>query len=317
MLYRRELGREDDALAGQAARRLGAAGRGALGRGDNSAAVRLLERATTLPSQASPGRLEFVMDLVLALMEGARFDDCRVWIDELATAEDERLSTYATVLDPMVAHMSGRGSLESGRDALARSVETFGRLEDERGLALARTVQGHAEWTACRAAAGAERYRAAITHAERAGLASLVNEALGNLCAIALFGPTPVDAAEAEIRALMKGTSGVGAQATALRALGRLAAIRGDVDEGRKLVEQGRATTLRRRLRLALRRERDGDGVRRRAGRRRRACRKHPARRTRAADRARGARVRVDRRRGPRQQPSSGSVATTRPRRRC
>jgi ATP/maltotriose-dependent transcriptional regulator MalT len=32
----------------------------------------------------------------------------------------------------------------------------------------------------------------------------------------------------------------VGAQATALRALGRLAAIRGDLDEGRKLVEQGR-----------------------------------------------------------------------------
>ena len=241
VLYRRELGREDDALAAQAARRLGAAGRGALGRGDNSAAERLLERATTLPSQASPGRLEFVMDLVLALMESARFDDCRVWIDELATAEDERLNTYATVLDPMVAHMSGRGSLESGRDALDRSVETFGRLGDERGLALARTVQGHVEWTACRAAAAAERYRAAITHAERAGLASLVNEALGNLCAIALFGPTPVDAAEAEIRALMKGTSGVGAQATALRALGRLAAIHGDVDEGRKLVEQGRA----------------------------------------------------------------------------
>ena len=241
VLYRRELGREDDALAAQAALRLGAAGRGALGRGDNSAAERLLERATTLPSQASPGRLDFVMDLVLALMESARFDDCRVWIDELATVEDERLNTYATVLDPLVAHMSGRGSLESGRDALARSVETFGRLGDERGLALARTVQGHAEWTACRAAAAAERYRAAIRHAERAGLASLVNEALGNLCAIAMFGPTPVDAAEAEIRELVKGTSGVGARATALRALGRLAAIRGDFDEGRKLVEEGRA----------------------------------------------------------------------------
>jgi class 3 adenylate cyclase/tetratricopeptide (TPR) repeat protein len=240
VLYRRELGREDDALSPQAARRLGAAGRGALGRGDNSAAVRLLERATTLPSQASPGRLEFVMDLVLALVESARFEDARVWIDELATAEDERLSTYATVLEPMVAHMSGTGSLESGRDALARSVETFGRLEDERGLALARTVQGHVEWTACRAAAAAERYRAAIRHAERAGLASLVNEALGNLCGIALFGPMPVDAAEAEIRALVKRTRSVGTQATALRALGRLAAIRGDVEEGRKLVEQGR-----------------------------------------------------------------------------
>ena len=50
-----------------------------------------------------------------------------------------------------------------------------------------------------------------------------------------------MDAAEAEIRELVKGTSGVGARATALRALGRLAAIRGDFDEGRKLVEEGRA----------------------------------------------------------------------------
>ena len=78
VLYRRELGREDDALAGQAARRLGAAGRGALGRGDNSAAVRLLERADDAPlPRPRRGRLEFVMDLVLALMESARFDDCR------------------------------------------------------------------------------------------------------------------------------------------------------------------------------------------------------------------------------------------------
>ena len=303
VLYRRELGREDDALAAQAARRLGAAGRGALGRGDNSAAERLLERATTLPSQASPGRLEFVMDLVLALMESARFDDCRVWIDELATVEDERLNTYATVLDPMVAHMSGRGSLESGRDALARSVETFGRLEDERGLALARTVQGHVEWTACRAAAAAERYRAAVRHAERAGLASLVNEALGNLCAIALFGPTPVDAAEAEIRTLVKGDERRG---SAGHRASRARPPRRDPRRLRRRPEARRArarATLRRRLRLALRRERDGEGVRRRASRRRRARRKHPARRTRGADRARGARVRVDRRGGPCQQP--------------
>jgi tetratricopeptide (TPR) repeat protein len=240
VLYRRELGREDDALAGQGARRLADAGRSAMARGDNAAAVRLLERATELPSRAAHVRLEFVPELVLALLESARFDDAQRLIDELKTVDDERLSLYATVLDPMVAHINGTGSLESGRDALARAVETFGRLGDERGLALAWTVQGHDEWTACRAAAGAERYRAAIPHAEKAGLTSLVDEALGNLCAIALFGPTPVAAAEAEIRVLVKRARGVGAQATALRALGRLAAIRGDLDEGRKLVDQGR-----------------------------------------------------------------------------
>lgn len=232
--------REDDALAGQAARRLGAAGRGALARGDNTAAVRLLERATKLPSQAAGGRLEFCPDLVLALVESARFDDARSYIDELATVDDERLRVYGTVLDPVVAHMSGTGSIEAGRPALAEGVEAFRRFGDERGLALARTMQGHDEWTACRATAAAERYRAAIAHAETAGLSSLVDEAIGNLCAIALFGPTPVDVAEAEIRTLLEHARGVGAQAAADRSLGRLAAIRGDFEAGRDLVQRGR-----------------------------------------------------------------------------
>ncbi|MBA3412494.1 MAG: AAA family ATPase [Actinobacteria bacterium] len=240
VLYRRELGREDDALAGQAARRLGVAGQSALGRGDNTAAERLLERATKVPSQAAKGRLEFVPDLVLALIERARFDDALAYIDELAASDDERLRVYGTVLSPVVAHIGGTGSIEAGRSALAEGVEAFRRLGDERGLALARTMQGHEEWTACRATAAAERYRAAMAHAETAGLWSLVNEAIGNLCGIALFGPTPVDAAEAEIRTLLKHARGVGPRAAACRSLGRLAAIRGDIEAGRELVRQGR-----------------------------------------------------------------------------
>ena len=61
VLYRRELGREDDAFAGHAARRLGAAGRGALGRGDNSAAVEATRTRHDAPLPASSGRLDFVM----------------------------------------------------------------------------------------------------------------------------------------------------------------------------------------------------------------------------------------------------------------
>ena len=140
------------------------------------------------------------------------------------------------VLKPVVSHIAGTGSIEAGRPALAEGVEAFRRLGDVRGLAVARTMQGHDEWTACRAAAAAEHYRAAIAHAESAGLWSLVNEAMGNLCAIALFGPTPVDAAEAEIRTLQKHARAVGPQAAARRALGRLAAIRGDIEAGRELV---------------------------------------------------------------------------------
>ena len=205
VLYRRELGREDDALAGRAARRLGVAGRERFGRGDNSAAERLLERATKLPSQAAEGRLEFVQDLVLALIESARFDDALAYIDELADGRRRASAHLRGVCSTRwCPHMAAPARSSPVAPRSPSRVETFRRLGDERGLALARTIQGHVEWTACRAAAAAERYRAAITHAESAGLVSLVNEALGNLCAIALFGPTPVDAAEAEIRALQK-----------------------------------------------------------------------------------------------------------------
>ena len=240
VLYRRELGREDDAFALQAARRLGAAGRGALARGDNTAAVRLLERATKLPSQAATGRLEFVPDLVLALLDSARFDDALSSIDELAATDDERLSMYATVLGPVVEHINGTGSIEAGRTALAEGVEAFGRFGDERGLAFARMMQGHDEWAACRAAAAAERYRSALAHAETAGLPSLVDQAIANLCATELYGPTVVDVAETEIRMLQAQARGVAAQAAADRSLGRLAAVRGDFETGRELVTQGR-----------------------------------------------------------------------------
>jgi class 3 adenylate cyclase/tetratricopeptide (TPR) repeat protein len=240
VLYRRELDRNDEELARAACARLGAAGRAALARGDNRAGAALIERAGSLVPHGADDRLQWLPDLALALMDMGRFAEGRSHLDELAAAGGERWPTYASVLRPMLNALSGTGSLEGGRAELAAAEETFERLEDHRGLALALVMQGHDEWTSCRADAAAEKYRRSISHAERAGNESLVQEAVGMLFSTGSFGPAPVDAAEREIRALLPRATGIAAEASASRALGRLAATRGDFDAARELMRQGR-----------------------------------------------------------------------------
>ena len=62
-LYKRELGQPDTNVADRAGERLAAAGRRALGRGDELAAAQLLQRALEL---TRPARLDVVLELDLA-----------------------------------------------------------------------------------------------------------------------------------------------------------------------------------------------------------------------------------------------------------
>ena len=244
VLYRQELALADGDLAARAAERLGKAGRSARGRGDNTAAARLLQRATTLLKEGDPRRLELIPDLTLALIDLGRLPDAQISVDELAAADEDRWRAYAGALSARLGALTGAGSYEASRPALATAVETFERLGDERGLALALLMQGDDEWSNARALVAAEKYRAAIPHAERAGDASLVDDAISTLCAIAAFGPTHIDEAERETQALLELAAGVVAETAVYRTLGRLAAIRGDIEEARELISRGREPLL-------------------------------------------------------------------------
>jgi class 3 adenylate cyclase/tetratricopeptide (TPR) repeat protein len=238
--YRRELGRDDAELARAACARLGTAGRAALARGDNRAGTALIERAVSLVPRSADDRLQWLPDLFLALMDMGRFADAGSHLDDLAGGGGEHWPTYARLLRPMLNALRGTGSLEEGRSEIAAAEEMFGRLQDDRGLALALMMQAHDEWTNCRADAAAEKYRRSMAHAERAGNESLVQEAVGMLFSTGAFGPAPVDAAEREIRALLPRATGLAAEAASSRALGRLAATRGDFDAARELMGRGR-----------------------------------------------------------------------------
>jgi class 3 adenylate cyclase/tetratricopeptide (TPR) repeat protein len=237
VLYRRELGLPERGLAERAGERLGAAGRSARVRGDNAAAARLLVRAMRLLE--ADARLEVTPDLALAYIDLGRLGDAQTQVDELAAAEGDRWRAYASAIRPRLDALSGRGSYEAARAGVAEAEETFRRLGDERGLALALVMQGDDEWTSCRALAAAEKTRAALAYAERVGEWSLVDDAASSLCAIAAFGPTHVDEAEQELRVLLDRAAGVVAETAAYRALGRLAAIRGDFDVARDFIRRG------------------------------------------------------------------------------
>jgi tetratricopeptide (TPR) repeat protein len=238
VLYRRELGLPERGLAERAGEQLGAAGRGARARGDSVAAGRLLERAMRL-LEADDARLEVIPDLALAYIDLGRLSDAQTGVDELAASEGDGWRAYASAIRPRLDALSGRGSYEAARAGVTEAEKAFRRLGDERGLALALVMQGDDEWTSCRALAAAEKTRAALASAERVGEWALVDDAASSLCAIAAFGPTHVDEAEQEVRVLLDRAAGVVAETAAYRALGRLAAIRGDFDVARDLVRRG------------------------------------------------------------------------------
>ncbi len=244
VLYRRELGGDAGTLARRASERLGSAGVAASTRGDNYATVSLLDRAARLLPPSDPGRIELAADLALALVDVGRIADAKAYVDELAAAGGERLHAYSATLAPVMAHMGGTGGLEDYRPQLDGAVNTFRRLGDERGLALGLLVQGHDEWTRCQAAAAGEKYRAVVPHAERAERPSLVHTAMTYLFATIAFSPTHVDAAEAELRALVDQVDGIILRAALDRAFARVAATRGDFDAARELARRGREPLL-------------------------------------------------------------------------
>ncbi|HET9673872.1 MAG TPA: adenylate/guanylate cyclase domain-containing protein [Gaiellaceae bacterium] len=240
--YRRELGRDDVQLARHASERMAAAGRAALVRGDNRAAASLIDRATQLLPAGDPARLPLLPPLADARLDLGRFDDVLTAIQELESAGDERWAAYGAVIRPMYGAFSGADrSLEESRDDILRAIETLGRAGDDAGLARAYTVLGALHWTNCRAADAGVAYRQALAHAERAGDPLLAEGARELLVTMNSHGPTPRAEAEAEVKRLRAHARGVAVESSADRALGRLAAMRGDFDEARVLVERGRS----------------------------------------------------------------------------
>jgi predicted ATPase/class 3 adenylate cyclase len=249
--YLQELGPLDangQRLRSEAARRLSAAGRRALARGDMTAAANLLRRAATLLPAHDPARIALLPDLGEALTESGEFAVAQVVLDEavdgataaanlplLARSELMRLLLKAHSSPP--EEWSGQLEREAG-DIL----EVLEEAGDHAGLAAASRLLSLAYAAAGRCGESADVAARAIEYATLAGDERQRRIAACHYAQVATYGPTPVAEAIEKCEEILAHTEGdMRTQGIVTGLLGRLEAMRGDFERARWLYNAGRA----------------------------------------------------------------------------
>jgi class 3 adenylate cyclase len=200
--YRVELGLDGERnrrLAAAAARRLGGAGRLAMGRGDLPAASKLLERAVGMLPAADPGGLELLVELADVLVSTGEFPRAEAILDQVAAAAGERgergdgrLTAHA-----QVGRLRMQVGVASDLDVAAlqaqtrQAIATFAEFEDQRGLAKAWGLLAALGFLRCRIAEAEAAAGQAITHARLAHDEAAESWARGLLAQGAFWGPVP------------------------------------------------------------------------------------------------------------------------------
>jgi class 3 adenylate cyclase/tetratricopeptide (TPR) repeat protein len=246
-VYRQELGpaRTAARLGADAAERLGAAGVGALARGDAPAAVGLLTRAVdVLPEGQSP-RVELLCELGIshrlrgdaqaadealarAVDEAERFGDPRTW-------HRARLElTFARV-------PTGRASAEDAIAAALAAIPAFEATSDERGLGRAWLALGYLRGSFLSDNAGWEEgLERALEHYRRAGWPT--STCLQQL-AVVFFGPRPAREAIARCEQLLEvEVTDVVGEAHVRVWYGGVLALQARFDEAREQSARARST---------------------------------------------------------------------------
>jgi tetratricopeptide (TPR) repeat protein len=230
--YREEIGTADPRAAEQATRRLGAAGLGALARGDWNAARSLMRRAIALLPKGHEARLEVLPDYYLALSQIGATEDARAAVAELEASDDERARAYGAMLFSVE---EARWPASSGA-VTVRAMELFERVGDVKGLAYATRLSAYERYMACRMGDAAELFGAAAEYAARAGIQHVEDECRGRFALARVAGPFPVpESIERLERLVEKYAERPLVVARICTMLARLLAVRGDIAAARQL----------------------------------------------------------------------------------
>jgi predicted ATPase/class 3 adenylate cyclase len=248
--YRVALGSQDSlaaSLAAQAATRLEAAARRALGRSHLSAAIALLQRVCVLLATDDPRQRTLLPELGAALIECGRLADAERVLGEAerlaAVANDERAASHVLVMQQLLRLLHVvEGGMEEAARATASVIPVFERFKDDIGLCRARRLEAWLYWNEARAEAAAEAWERAAVHARVAGDRHLYNEILTWIASSLWFGPTPV---EEGIRRCQEMRDEVRespeSEAAILRHLGGLHAMEGCFELARQLLATSNA----------------------------------------------------------------------------
>ena len=238
--YRAELDPENEALAelGRlACGHLGAAGRGALDRGDYTAARSLLRRAVAVAPPGDSRRHALAPDLFFTLWESGDLDEAQFVLSEARTSSDEVISTVAGVLWYMADLVTaGTVARDVRIQELERARAVVEEADDDEALGICWWGIARDAWMRCRTMEAAHAAEEGVRCFERAGRFGLTDDLVWLIRSAYVFGPTPVGEAMEQVRALAA-TAGDSPllQAGASSAIARLLAMEGDIDQARAL----------------------------------------------------------------------------------
>jgi class 3 adenylate cyclase/tetratricopeptide (TPR) repeat protein len=247
---RAELGVVDERsaqLAKRAAERLAAAGRRAFARHDVPAAVSLLSRAAALLPRTEPNRIALLPDLGRALMEHGdleRADEVLTEAQREASASNDRVTQAHALLSSLLLHLytEPEGKTEAIREGVDRVLPVFEAEGDERGLALASRLLAEIEWVGSRYGAVEPHLERAIQHARRAGDRRQEVEALAQMAASVLLGPTPAEQGIRRCREILEQSGGARrVEAAVLSVEAQLQAMRGLFEGTRERIGRAKA----------------------------------------------------------------------------
>lgn len=248
--YRVALGLRDwraASLAMQAAARLEAAARRALGRSHLSATIALLQRVCVLLPADDSRRRMLLPELGGALIESGQLVEAERILHEaerLATAaNDERAASHVVVQQELLRLLRVEdGGTQQPARALASMIQVFKRWKDDLGVCRARRLEALHYWNEARAKAAAEAWESAATHARLAGDRHLYNEILTWIASSLCCGP--IAASEGIHRCeLMREEvhDSPESEAAILRHMGNLHAMTGKFDLARQLLAMSNA----------------------------------------------------------------------------
>ncbi len=243
--YRAELGPVGEAgkaLAREAARRLGDAGKRAFLRKDASAAVSLISRAVALLPADDPVRVDLLPNV--RVMQGMSGDLtwARIVLSDAIAAGDERLEAHARVQSAFLKlftepDVTADELLHIGERALL----VFERFGDELGLARAWRLIAQAHYLGRHARQALEASEEALVHIRRAGDDLEETEGVEWLVIPLVWGPTQVAAGITRCERLLAECAGKPVlEVMATIALANLLALAGRGTEALELMERGR-----------------------------------------------------------------------------
>jgi class 3 adenylate cyclase/tetratricopeptide (TPR) repeat protein len=231
-------------LAREAAERLAAAGRSAMGRADMRAAAGLFDRARELLDTDDLLGLELAPELASAVRIVGELDRANaVLADAIAAAEalgEQQLRARARIVQ-LSSTLSGP---QADPQTLRREANDlrpiFEEAGDDQGLAMTWNLLAQVAWLEARAEETAAALDRGIWHSRRVGARAEELDQMDMLILTVFHGPTPFDEGMRRVEEIRRrGAGSLLVESGAERALARFHAMRGRFDEAREHVRRG------------------------------------------------------------------------------